>query len=268
MGMASEDDPLKAASRALADAAATLGRVLGAQASKHLPEVKDAVAESLREAARDLADATDSFARSADATDDRRRRKVDRTRADLLDAAERVFSAKGFEGASVDDVATEAGYTKGAVYAHFGSKRDLFLAVARARLDVTTDPEAHRIPGVGDQDVRVEDVDTALRALAEDPRLLLSLELLAYALRHPDDAADLPELYGRAFEAVVEHVASVRRARATAAGDTPEPGVVEADRDAALGVVAVLNVAPLGARLLPGHVSTASGARVVARLLS
>lgn len=267
MGMASEKDSLKAASRALADAAASLGRALGAQTSRYLPELEDAVAESLREAARELAEATDSFTRSTGGTDERRR-KVDRTRADLLDAAERVFSAKGFEGASVDDVATEAGYTKGAVYAHFGSKRDLFLAVARARLDVTTDPEAHRIPGVGEGDVRVEDVDAALRALAEDPRLLLSLELLAYALRHPDDAADLPELYGRAFEAVVEHVAGLRRARETAAGGTPEPGVVEADRDAALGVVAVLNVAPLGARLLPGHVSTASGARVVARLLA
>jgi AcrR family transcriptional regulator len=51
------------------------------------------------------------------------------TRAGLLDAARRVFLERGFHGASLELVAREAGYTKGAVYSAFAGKADLFLAV-------------------------------------------------------------------------------------------------------------------------------------------
>lgn len=55
------------------------------------------------------------------------------TRAQLLDAAARVFAERGLDGASVDDVAAAAGFTKGAVYSHFGSKDELFLAMLEQR---------------------------------------------------------------------------------------------------------------------------------------
>jgi AcrR family transcriptional regulator len=47
----------------------------------------------------------------------------------LLAAAERVFGSQGFERATVDMVATEAGVAKGSVYNYFDSKSDLFMAV-------------------------------------------------------------------------------------------------------------------------------------------
>src|SRR3954470_9856867 len=59
---------------------------------------------------------------------DRTARKA-RTRAALLDAAARVYARRGFDGATLDEVADEAGFTKGAVYAHFGSKDNLLLAL-------------------------------------------------------------------------------------------------------------------------------------------
>jgi AcrR family transcriptional regulator len=59
-----------------------------------------------------------------------RERRLEHTRALLLDAAEEVFAAKGFMAASVDDIAHAAGYTKGAIYKHFATKEDLFLAVS------------------------------------------------------------------------------------------------------------------------------------------
>ena len=59
-----------------------------------------------------------------------RERRLEHTRALLLDAAEEVFAAKGFMAASVDDIAYAAGYTKGAIYKHFSTKEDLFLAVS------------------------------------------------------------------------------------------------------------------------------------------
>ena len=59
---------------------------------------------------------------------DRSARKA-ATRARLLEAAARVYAARGFAGATLDDVAEEAGLTKGAVYGHFGSKDNLLVAL-------------------------------------------------------------------------------------------------------------------------------------------
>ena len=57
------------------------------------------------------------------------------TRAQLLDAAERVFARDGLRGASVDAIALEAGYSTGAVYSNFKGKEDLFLTLLEERID-------------------------------------------------------------------------------------------------------------------------------------
>jgi AcrR family transcriptional regulator len=51
------------------------------------------------------------------------------TRTRILEAARRVFARSGYEGATLDQVGKEAGLTKGAVYWHFASKSDLYLAL-------------------------------------------------------------------------------------------------------------------------------------------
>ncbi|CQD14820.1 transcriptional regulator [Mycolicibacterium conceptionense] len=56
--------------------------------------------------------------------------QLEHTRSVLLDAAEEVFAEKGFAPATLDDIARAAGYTKGAIYKHFATKEDLFLAVS------------------------------------------------------------------------------------------------------------------------------------------
>lgn len=55
------------------------------------------------------------------------------TRERLLDAAIEVFSRRGYYAASVDEVAAEAGYSKGAVYSNFSNKEELFLALIDRR---------------------------------------------------------------------------------------------------------------------------------------
>lgn len=51
----------------------------------------------------------------------------------VLEAAERVFGNKGFEGAKIKDVADEAGLALGTVYSIYPSKRDVFVAVHEHR---------------------------------------------------------------------------------------------------------------------------------------
>jgi AcrR family transcriptional regulator len=64
---------------------------------------------------------------------DRSARKA-QTRSSLLAAAARVYARSGFGGATLDEVAAEAGFTKGAVYSHFGSKENLLLALMEEHL--------------------------------------------------------------------------------------------------------------------------------------
>ena len=57
------------------------------------------------------------------------RERTEATTAQLLDAARRLFAADGYQATSLDDVVRAAGVTKGALYHHFGGKRELFRAV-------------------------------------------------------------------------------------------------------------------------------------------
>lgn len=57
-----------------------------------------------------------------------RERRMEQTRTVLLDAAEKIFAGRGYAG-SLEDIADAAGYTRGAIYAQFGGKDELFLAV-------------------------------------------------------------------------------------------------------------------------------------------
>jgi len=56
-------------------------------------------------------------------------------RAAILEAAKRLFSNEGFNGASMDQIAAEAGVSKLTVYSHFGDKEALFSAAVRAKCE-------------------------------------------------------------------------------------------------------------------------------------
>jgi AcrR family transcriptional regulator len=57
------------------------------------------------------------------------------TRQHLLDAAAIVFARAGFHAATLDEIATTAGFSKGAVYSNFKNKDDLFLALVEDRIE-------------------------------------------------------------------------------------------------------------------------------------
>jgi len=68
----------------------------------------------------------------SDEVADNRRRKGRETAGNILSIARRSFAEHGYEGTVTDDIIVEAGITKGALYHHFSSKRQLFEAVYRA----------------------------------------------------------------------------------------------------------------------------------------
>ncbi|MFL5908045.1 MAG: TetR/AcrR family transcriptional regulator [Solirubrobacterales bacterium] len=65
-----------------------------------------------------------------------RKEKQAETRRGLLDAAERVFLRRGLQGSSVEEIAAEAGFTRGAFYSNFKSKDELFVELLQDRVYV------------------------------------------------------------------------------------------------------------------------------------
>jgi AcrR family transcriptional regulator len=63
-----------------------------------------------------------------------RREKQAETRARLLDAAEQVFLRRGLQGSSVEEIAAEAGFTRGAFYSNFKTKEELFVELLQDRV--------------------------------------------------------------------------------------------------------------------------------------
>lgn len=254
-GMAGENDDVRSASRALRDAAAAFSRALGQTVAEASVVAGRELADELRQATKDLNDAAVRL--GVDPTEPRRSPRAERTRADLLDAARRVFAEKGYEGASVGDVAAAAGYTKGAVYANFGSKEELFLELAK-ELTAIDAAFAQATPG---EDVRVAFAahPSSDEALHET---LLGLELYLYAIRHAEARADLSPLVVQAVDGLAALVH-----RAQSGNDGREP--TRTERDTMLGLVAVHTVGAILAPLLPDP-DEAQGAvnRLVQRLLA
>jgi AcrR family transcriptional regulator len=57
---------------------------------------------------------------------------AEETRGQIIQAASLVFARRGYEGASIAEITAEAGLSSGPIYAHYGSKAELFMATLRA----------------------------------------------------------------------------------------------------------------------------------------
>jgi AcrR family transcriptional regulator len=71
------------------------------------------------------------------------------TRAALLRSAARLICRHGMHGASIDAIAADAGYTKGAFYANFASKQDLFLTMLEEKFARALADLEETMPGAG-----------------------------------------------------------------------------------------------------------------------
>lgn len=128
------------------------------------------------------------------------------TRTRLLEAAADVFGRRGFQAASVDEVAEAAGFTKGAVYAHFESKEDLFLALLDdCFTQRITDLRAVLEDGHDPNEQAREAGDAVMSSWDSDPGWPpLFFEFWTHAVRNPDVAAKLVPRYRAMRTAVAE----------------------------------------------------------------
>ena len=132
-----------------------------------------------------------------------------RTHAQLLSAGRQVFLRRGFLAATVEEIAADAGYTRGAVYKHFGGKEGLWLAI------VELDADAH-LQALGsalaDATTRSDLVAALAPPFTSDAAKwsAAAAEVLAATAQQPDTASLVAAIQQRHDDAVVsllaEHV--------------------------------------------------------------
>jgi AcrR family transcriptional regulator len=126
-----------------------------------------------------------------------RAERREQTRDDLVAAADRCFVQGGFLPTSLDQIATSAGYTKGAVYSNFASKEDLFFAVYERRADAAAAQMEERLEGDAVAGLERISADTTGRRGRDDGWLAVFFEFWAHVIRHPELRARFAEIHRR-----------------------------------------------------------------------
>ncbi|KAA3659259.1 MAG: TetR family transcriptional regulator [Chloroflexi bacterium] len=122
----------------------------------------------------------------------RTKEDAEKTRQTLLDAALAVFSSKGYQAARLQDIATAAGTTRGAIYHHFSNKAELYKALIRdasqqGNVAIQTAVSA----GGSFTDIFQRIFTTTLQLLATDERFRQVTALSLYKTGISPELADL-----------------------------------------------------------------------------
>jgi AcrR family transcriptional regulator len=131
-------------------------------------------------------------------TEERRQREREQRRTDIIDAAERIFFSKGYDQATMDDIAERSELSKGTLYLYFESKRDIYHAIVRRGLIILRDRFAN---AMGKRERGIEKImaigEAYIKFYHEHPLYLEAM--LDYEASESDSFSD-----GNPLELVVE----------------------------------------------------------------
>jgi AcrR family transcriptional regulator len=110
------------------------------------------------------------------------------TRERLLAAARGVFARAGFHGASVEEIASEAGFSTGALYSNFDGKEDLFLVLMEREIEAHARELTEAVRARASMTERATGGARQWMSMIErEPELLLLfMEFWAYGVRDPE----------------------------------------------------------------------------------
>jgi AcrR family transcriptional regulator len=133
------------------------------------------------------------------------------TRARLLDAAFRVFAARGFGPTRIDDVCAAAGYTRGAFYSNYTTLDELFFDLydERAALIAAQVAESLAAPPLDTGIAQIIEHTVATLLLDRD-WLLVKTDFLLHAARNPTLAQRLADHRDQLRQAVQDRLDAVR----------------------------------------------------------
>ena len=122
--------------------------------------------------------------------------KTRETRTLLIAAAETIFVRDGYEGAELGEIAALAGRTKGAIYAQFASKEDIFLALIEERTRIYREEMEAMLAKSTSVDGNIAALRRFyLKRVDDQAWNLLLLEFKLFAMRHPASRKRLQKLF-------------------------------------------------------------------------
>ena len=129
--------------------------------------------------------------------------KTEEMRNKLLKSARKVFAQDGFEAARLEDIASDAGHTRGAFYAHFASKEDLFFALLEQQIYRQLETVQAVLDGQKSRKGKLRVLRDYYVSKLMDPNwCILMLEFKMFAIRRPKIRARLAAAH-RAMRASV-----------------------------------------------------------------
>ncbi len=123
---------------------------------------------------------------SAPAVTNRHLERTAVTRRRIVEAAKLVFARDGYQAARLEEIATQAGYTRGAFYANFKDKEDLFLHVTELQIRGFTRTLLEASQAAHKLDSKCRNIVAALRNNREMLQWALTMtEFHLFAMRNP-----------------------------------------------------------------------------------
>lgn len=136
--------------------------------------------------------------------------RTEETRSRLLKAAEKIFFRDGFEAAKLEEIASCAGYTRGAFYTNFESKEDLFIAMLEKEAMDRITAVSGKIGGLQAPGAKLAALRSyTLESLQDRVWAVLFTEFRLFALRHPELRTKLANMHRRIFAAASATLAEV-----------------------------------------------------------
>jgi len=142
------------------------------------------------------------------------------TRELLLTAAEQVFARVGYEAAQVEQIAEAAGFSKGALYAHFKSKEELFLALYEVKTAASFARLERGMEGAATREEKIEAFRSFYISLSKEKDwALIALEVKMFVRRHPAVREKLSKIDERVGEGIDGALRGLFGKSARAAGE-------------------------------------------------
>ncbi|MGA8440199.1 MAG: helix-turn-helix domain-containing protein [Candidatus Sulfotelmatobacter sp.] len=156
------------------------------------------------------------------------------TRSLLLSAAEQIFARVGYEKAQLEEIAEAAGFSKGALYAHFKSKEDLFLALYETKTASSLSKLRHSLNNAPTREGKIDAFRSFYIDLSKEKawaRIILEVKL--FITRYPEIRERLRQIDGHVGDsiegALIQLFGKSARAAGEALGGIFSALVLEAD---------------------------------------
>lgn len=130
------------------------------------------------------------------ATPVKKQERAIQTHQHLVDAAREIFARDGFAQARLEDIATLAGKSRGAFYANFHDKEDVFIAIIEDDFNRYKQEFLRNLSRATSVEEKREALAQHLyKVICDEQRVLLMLEFKMYAIRHPHKKKRLADLH-------------------------------------------------------------------------